>query len=140
MVNLDPDHVRKVLKKTEAQLPDDDVDFYIERYRELIKFDSGLTDQDLDDPKVQFILGEAIIAAIGCEMVSDDPKSHFVKRRKIGNTEQEWSEQGYKDLPNWCDKYRIRLDQLLNLEKPTHQVAPFRRKWQSSRRGWYHKF
>lgn len=128
-MSLEPDYIRKILKYTPDELSDDDIQFYIERYTELVKYDSGLTESQLNDPKNEFILHETIIHGIGCDLLADMPNERYIKRQKIGNTEEEYSDIGYKKIADSCDKYKANLNKLSNLEKPTHNVAPFRRRW-----------
>jgi len=138
-MSLDPDYIRKSLYRDEDQLSDEEIDFYISRYTKIILVDAGMTEEDLKNiENAEFFFEEALIAAIGCELIRKDPQDFYIKRQKVGDTEEEFD--SFLSLPSWCDDYKLNLDKLLNLERPIHKVAPFKRKWQSSRRGWYHKF
>jgi len=139
-MSLDPYYIRKALGKEDNYLSDEDIDFYIERYTKIILNEVQMNKEDLKNiNQAEFFFEEALIKAIGCELIRKNPNDFYIVQQKVGDTMERFEPKLGK-LPSWCDEYNLYLDKLKNLERPIHKVAPFRRKWQSSRPGWYHKF
>lgn len=138
---LSVNRARLLLRLDEEDVPDEDLQEYIEYFTMTTLGRLGVSAQTDNSIHENPLFQEAIMAAIACRLsLTDLNVIHSPSGYKVGDTEEDYQNTSfgnYGKIPSWCDLYENLLASLSSEYNDIANLQVFRRHGMSVRRKWY---
>lgn len=130
------DDIRFMLSLSEEDIPNEDIQRYIDNYTlKIYEYVGG----KIDCPKLinSPLFDEALLAGIACHLSMIHPELLiFPSKYRVGDTQEEFSDATLGKTPSWCSRYSDALDALLKSFVEIQNLQTFRRRGLRAHRHW----
>ena len=130
------DDIRFMLNLSEEDIPNEDIQRYIDNYTlKIYEYVGGR----VDCPKLinSPLFDEALLAGIACHLSMIYPELLiFPSKYRVGDTQEEFSDAALGKAPSWCSRYSDALDALLKSFVEIQNLQTFRRRGLRTHRRW----